>query len=839
MPLDLRSIGDGQKKPLLDPRDIYSALPSRPWPYLRHEQGEVLEGWFKRRADSDLVIKQNTGGGKTAVGLLIALSTLNEGVGRALYIAPDNYLAAQARREATRLGIMTATEPRDSDFRARKAVLVTTLAKLINGRSQFGVLDSGREVIDLGIVVIDDAHAALAAAENQFKLSIPRRHPAYGKLWDLFASDLSDQSVKRWTDIREGDTTAVLRVPFWSWSDKQSKVMAALHPHREDDDFQWTWPLMAEVLQLCSVTVTYDRIEIKPPCLPINRIPSFQRAKRRVYLTATLADDSVLITDLDANPTYVREPVTPGRASDLGDRMILAPVALNPSLDELAVMQMARQYADGDRDGDGRIDAESINVVVLVPSNNAAKKWAGVADSVHHVGDLEAGVDQLKTRKGRVVVLVNKYDGVDLPQDACRMLIIDGVPRPLDGAERRESAALAGSDAFLARQVQRIEQGMGRGVRDTEDYCVVLLLGADLALTLTDPTHAALLSPATRAQVQLSSQIADQIDGEGLAALRDAIGYCLTRDEEWKKLGRRALAEVEYEKTSTIRPEAVAQRRAFDAAEVGQFQQAVDLLQQVINTIDDKYLRGWLTEQLATYLHEVDPTRAQKALATANIDNPAILRPAAGVPVHTLKAAAAQGEAASQFLTVTYNDGPSLVLGVRALLDRVDWDEARTDEAEAAWELLGKHLGFASDRPEKLYKTGPDNLWLLDQSLHAAFELKTGTKLTADSISKSDVDQLGGSARWVKDEYGSEVSVVPVSVHPVDRCSNLATPPDGMRVITPGKLDDLKRAVRDYATVLAQGTRRWEHPQTVTGELSRLKLNGRNLIQAFTLRAKS
>ncbi|MGV7524182.1 helicase C-terminal domain-containing protein, partial [Mycobacterium kansasii] len=82
---------------------------------------------------------------------------------------------------------------------------------------------------------------------------------------------------------------------------------------------------------------------------------------------------------------------------------------------------------------------------------------------------------------------VNKYDGVDLPHDACRLLIVDGIPTPLSGAEQRESAALTGSTVFQARKVQRVEQGMGRGIRDLEDYCAVLLLTRETALTLRDP----------------------------------------------------------------------------------------------------------------------------------------------------------------------------------------------------------------------------------------------------------------------------------------------------------------------------------------------------------------
>lgn len=109
--LDWNRIGSAFAELLVRPRDIFAALPSKPWSYLRQEQGEALEGWFIRRDDRDVVIKQNTGGGKTAVGLLIAQSTINERVGKAVYLVPDTYLAARVREEAARLGLVTADDP--------------------------------------------------------------------------------------------------------------------------------------------------------------------------------------------------------------------------------------------------------------------------------------------------------------------------------------------------------------------------------------------------------------------------------------------------------------------------------------------------------------------------------------------------------------------------------------------------------------------------------------------------------------------------------------------------------------------------------------------------------
>ncbi|WP_308402871.1 DEAD/DEAH box helicase family protein [Streptomyces sp. AC550_RSS872] len=687
--LDWDRIGTGDSEAILRPRDIYAGLAKRPWPYLRHEQGEVLDEWFdRRRDDRDVVIKQNTGGGKTAVGLLIAQSTLNEGIGKAVYLAPDKYLVRQVREEAARLSVATTDDPQDPAFLAAQAVLVTNYDKLINGKSVFGVVGDGPEPIDLGIVV-DDAHAALATAEDQFRLRVPASHETYQKLLDLFADDLQHQSPNKWAELQAKDPTALAPIPFWAWADKKARVMEILHPHRFHDDFKFAWPLIAEVLHLCTATATAKAVEIRPSCPPIDRIPSFVRARRRVYLTATLSDDSALVTDLDADPSLVVRPVTPGSAADLGDRMILAPVALNPQLDPEAVRQLARQFADGDRDGDGVPEDVPVNVVVLVPSEKAAKAWETYADRTYRVGDLAVGGKQLQAGHVGLVVLVNKYDGVDLPADACRLLILDGIPRPLDGVERREAIALADSSVRLAGEAQRIEQGMGRGVRDSEDYCAVLLLGAGLGVAIHEPRHLSLFSPATQAQLKLSSDIARQIKGEGLDSVRQALRACLGRRHQWTERSRRALAEVRYAPHGTVRPEAVALREAFDLAATGRTIAAADRIQLTVNDLDDKALRGWLQEQKAAYMHMTDPVAAQQVLAGALNENQFVLKPAGGVESAQIKAAAVQAREAAQFLSAEYGDGVNLVLGVKALLEEVVWgDEDRSDDASgpgSAW----------------------------------------------------------------------------------------------------------------------------------------------------------
>ncbi|MGW1563776.1 hypothetical protein ACWCQ1_46030 [Streptomyces sp. NPDC002144] len=126
-----------------------------------------------------------------------------------------------------------------------------------------------------------------------------------------------------------------------------------------------------------------------------------------------------------------------------------------------------------------------------------------------------------------------------------------------------------------------------------------------------------------------------------------------------------------------------------------------------------------------------------------------------------IRAAVAQARAAAQFLAAQYSDGVSLRLAVQALFEDVGWgDEDRTDDAEQAWQKLGEHLGFVSTRPEKLYGTGPDNLWALSAARQAVCDLKTGC--TTDTIAKKDMDQLGGSVRWLN-RHNAEVEALGAS----------------------------------------------------------------------------
>ncbi|HZS38877.1 MAG TPA: DEAD/DEAH box helicase family protein [Polyangia bacterium] len=821
MPFDISKLtASNPADTTLEPRKIFGALSDKKYSYLRDVQAEVLERWFARRMERDLVIKMNTGGGKTIVGLLLLKSCLNEGQFPAVYVAPDNYLVKQVQAEAGKLGIATTEDPRNGKCKEGKAILVTNIHTLFNGKSKFGVGDEGTK-IPIGSILVDDAHSCLGTVERQFTLRLPSTHEAYRKLLLLFREALAQQSPTGILDVEAEDPQKLLLVPFWAWQDKQSEVLKVLHAHRQDNEFMFIWPLVHEALPLAQCVFGKGELEISLGCLPIDIVRSFAGAKRRIYMTATLADNSVLVSDFQADSNSIAKPITPSTADDLGDRLILAPQEINPNIDDAAIKQYAKSLAT------------SFNVVVIVPSNSRAKFWEDVADLTLTADGLYEGVEKLKAGHVGIAVLVNKYDGIDLPKDACRVLIIDGIPEVSRLIDIVDASALEGSEFLLARAVQRIEQGMGRGVRSNDDHCVVLLLGARLVSRIHGPDAARLFSDATWRQIQLSRQASDQIAGQEIAQIDEVIQLCLKQDAEWRKASRGALVGVEYKQEEKVGPVTVAERGAFDFAQIRQYRKSADVLQEVINNVSDGRLRGWLKQQLAQYTHFFDPVAAQVLLLSALADNRLLLKAIEGVTYSRLSASAkSQAENLLDYVGRLYPTPNDYLIAINAVLDDLRFADNSFRRFESALNDLALHIGFGGQRPETEYNDGgPDVLWALGELRYLVIECKN--EAVAEIISKDYSNQLSGAMNWFSSRYDVSCRATPIIVHPSATFSKQASPNVDTRVITGERLVALKHSVLKLAQGIGVQSG-FKGAKEIAALLHQLNLTATTIAAAYT-----
>ncbi len=105
--------------------------PSRPGINdLYASQAEVLDNWFARRTDADVVVKLHTGGGKTLVALLMAQSVMNEIGEPVLYLAPTSQLVGQVLTKSRR-------GRRQGDAGGYFALLLNKITKLVGALRGF------------------------------------------------------------------------------------------------------------------------------------------------------------------------------------------------------------------------------------------------------------------------------------------------------------------------------------------------------------------------------------------------------------------------------------------------------------------------------------------------------------------------------------------------------------------------------------------------------------------------------------------------------------------------------------------------------------------------------
>ena len=524
---------------IVDPYEIFLRLPKSPGiDDLWQSQHEALRAWHKRRTEQDIVIKLNTGGGKTLVGLLIAQSLIAELEGPVLYLCPTRQLRDQIVEQSAIYGISTVPYVSGIDipdeFLANKSVLIATYQALFNGRSKFGVTGGNTSPIDLQGIIFDDAHTAFSSMREIFSLELQKQEfpHLYQELTAEFRSDFSSQGRQgTFDDVVNERDDSVLEISYEGWLNRAEGIREKIS-ELGSDKFPFVWPLIRDSFEHCHALISEDRFVITPLLPNVDMFPSFSGCPRRVYMSATVADDSSIIRTFDAYRESVSRPITPTSLAGVGERMIIAPqlMKLSESERETCPEDLASQIST------------SAGVVILTPSIASAKPYEGFATLAK--GE-EVGVAVRNLNDGSCTgpyVFPNRYDGIDLPADSCRLLIMAGLPRGTNAYDLYRESVLHGSGPVEATMAQKIEQGIGRGTRGSGDHCVVLLIGKDLVGWMGLKTNNELLTTSTRAQVKMGIDTSAEIDSIDL--LYATVEQCLKRAPDWTEYHANELADA-------------------------------------------------------------------------------------------------------------------------------------------------------------------------------------------------------------------------------------------------------------------------------------------------------
>ncbi len=164
-------------------------------------------------------------------------------------------------------------------------------------------------------------------------------------------------------------------------------------------------------------------------------------------MSATIADDSEIIRTFDAEEDSVRKPLTSRSLAGISERMILIP----------DLMPFDYQRKEDSKKLAGWVSQqEKLGSVVLVPSGEAANQWSDIAAVPSSSKDVSSLIEALQSGQTTgPVVFANRYDGIDLPGNACRLLIMSGLPKGTSNYELFRANSLYGGATIISTPTAR------------------------------------------------------------------------------------------------------------------------------------------------------------------------------------------------------------------------------------------------------------------------------------------------------------------------------------------------------------------------------------------------
>lgn len=767
---------------IISPKDVFMTLKrEEKFQYLWDVQSEVLSKWDKIRNEKDIVIKMNTGAGKTLVALLILQSLSNENSGNSIYVVPDNYLKEQVEKSAKELGIKITTNKDSIEFIQKKHILLINSNELVNGKSAFGM--RGKNNIPIENIVIDDAHNCLSTIKNQFSIKIEKEHALYTKIINIFKNSLmryllinENLLMEKLSEFYQEDIV----VPFWMWNEKLIEVKETIEKYikeNNENNLIFNYPLIKDVFEMCHCVLSWNGIEIIPYCTPIDKIRSFTNAKHRIFLSATIPDLTIFNTVLNIDKDKIKSNlITPNKAYDIGERLIVFPQYINNSLHDVDICNKISEYA------------LNYNVLIIVPSRSRAKFWKEslsencpkqILDSTNIrecIRLIERGEFKGAT------ILINKYDGIDLPGDMCRLIVIDKLPNISSLWDSFEQEVIPDSKRIVTEYVQKIEQGMGRGIRSNTDYCGVILMNPSLISTLYHNDSKTYFSEASQIQMSISESLWEKVQEE--ADIFQLLEYVFKRDDDWVDFSRQQLLDCEYKNIISFNELELICRKAYNCYLKSNISEAVSCFDDYINNTEmSPDERGYVKMLKAEYEHQLNPVKAQETLKSARADNYRVLMPECKVVYEKLTR-----KGTSQVNNILEYIKTHNMMDIIAVLDNLKFESGTSKKFEQSMMDLGKILGYNSQRPEKEFNDGgPDNLWLTDEKY---FVIECKNETTTDFISKSDVEQLLSSNQWFKNKYPGQ-SYESIIVHNSTFADTKSNPDEDMRVISREELEKL------------------------------------------------
>lgn len=727
------------------PEELFNKLPNRAQShgYLRQPQADVLREYQKQVRNVDMALELPTGTGKTAVGLLIAEWKRRQTGGQAAFLTVTNQLARQVMREAERLGIeyadLTGTkDTRDpaavGRYKTGNAVAISTYANLFNVKP---VIQASE------ILVFDDAHGGEQVAAEMWtvRVSASRHGSVYEEALTALRPALTDTQYRLITGQEAYGSVELADVV--GHPEIKDQLISLLNA-ANDRDIRFPWSLVGTHLDACLVLVSHREIVVRPLVPPTHTHSPFADAKQRIYMSATLGGQG----DLQRGYGITKLTTIRAEHAQWGKRYVFMPELYLEEDEAWATVSAVCDQASPRR------------AVLLAPSGPVADaSFERLSDAMSpapkRIGkeDIEESMEPFVESDGSVLCLAGRYDGIDLPGDDCRILVIAETPAAVNPLERHLREHWKLGPILRLRERTRLIQGMGRCTRDATDYAVIFLMGRSLIDSVTSSSMMKLLPGEIQREIRWGQEQGQSSKEDARSIEKMAIG--LLEDSQYRKDANESIEELD---TPNETGEALSKEQ-FGSMEVefsfalwsSDLTRAFEVAKQASDTAGGPELTGYR----AWWLYLAAVTAAMQGDRAAQVDCLERARATgvnAGYLDSMLRANSADApgdieddldlaaEAVWKLIETWGWQGPTFARN----LDEMSLQLSKWTDSTAfhmGLECLGKCVGAETLRPTD--DGAPDVVWVFEKRGYT-FEAKASKKL-----SKKYVLQAKAHPNWV------------------------------------------------------------------------------------------
>jgi len=729
--------------------------------FLWGHQEKVLDAFHRDfNNEKNVALELPTGSGKTLVGLLIAEFKRRSSDARSVFLCPTKQLAAQAHQASRRYGmdsvLLTGPQkhwPAASFIRYQRAqaIAVTTYSALFNTNPRLDNPD---------FIVCDDAHAADQYVGSLWTVAVDRRdhEQPFLEICEALHQLLPETIVRRIKKNKPAASNVEL-ISTISLNEAGIDLAQVLEAQLPAES-RYAFSRIADYLHACTAYVSATRFEIGPTLPPTRTHLPFENAKQRVYMSATLGDDGSIERSFGLT-NLKRLPIPEGwDRRGTGRRLLLFP--------GLAVDKDETQTP---WDICHRVLAKQQRALVLVPSNTERSRLVERLETTHALigaADIESGVEPFVAHAGPAILLVaNRFDGIDLPGEHCRCMVLDGLP---DAASLQETYMVfrLGASALLRDRVRtRLTQAVGRCTRDESDYAAVLLVGDSLLKWFSTAANTRGMPVELQAEIEFGLLNSEREPD----AFPQATNILLAQGKEWE-LAEDEIRSIRNSIKKLRDPEAKSLSKAAEYEVLFQyalwserFDEALVLAEKTIDALSGgnelrPYASFW-HHQAAVVAHlswkQGQSTKQQICLEHLN----RAAATSSGIRwLGRLKSVLAQQlevpddkfpwrtwyQNLSKLLSKWKLRGPRFSMKIG---EAEDWLSRRTDTSsvEQLLERIGLMLGFETKRwPNQ--QAAPDGCWWLTDWQGFTFEAKYGA--TNEQVSVDDLRQTNSHPSYVK-----------------------------------------------------------------------------------------